>query len=280
MDRLLLVDGHNLLFQMFYGMPARIVNGAGKPIQGTLGFVGALLKMIRLTEPTHVAVIFDGERGSDRTALDPAYKQNRVDYSDVPEEENPFTQLEDVYAALDVLGICHTETQGCEADDVIAGYARTIGANMDVLIASFDSDYFQLITDRVSVLRYRGEKTVIFTPDAIREKLGVEPQQYADYKSLTGDAADNIRGAQKIGPKTAAALLNQYGTLQSLLEHAQEIAKPSIRQSVMENRERLLLNHQLIELCGCAALPFELEQLFWREQGMATRDVLRAAGVW
>ena len=89
MNKLLLVDGSNLLFQMFYGMPARIVNEKGKAIQGTLGFIGALLKIIRMTQPTHVAAIFDGERGSGRTALDSAYKANRTDYADVEEEENP-----------------------------------------------------------------------------------------------------------------------------------------------------------------------------------------------
>lgn len=93
MNRLLIIDGSNLLFQMFFGMPARIVNEKGKPIQGTLGFVGALLKIIRKTEPAYVAAIFDGEHENIRSALDADYKANRVDYSAVPEEENPFSQL-------------------------------------------------------------------------------------------------------------------------------------------------------------------------------------------
>jgi len=95
MNRLLIIDGSNLLFQMFFGMPARIVNEKGKPIQGTLGFVGALLKIIRKTEPAYVAAIFDGEHENIRSALDADYKANRVDYSAVPEEENPFSQLPD-----------------------------------------------------------------------------------------------------------------------------------------------------------------------------------------
>lgn len=175
MNRLLIVDGHNLLFQMFFGMPARIVNNHGKAIQGTLGFVGALLKIIRMVEPTHVTVLFDGQHENGRSALNPDYKANRIDYSETPEDENPFSQLYDVYAALDFLGIKHTETTTCEADDLIAGYALCYGQENEIIISSFDSDFFQLITDHVSVLRYRGKDTVICTPAYIKEKFGITP---------------------------------------------------------------------------------------------------------
>lgn len=280
MERLLLVDGHNLLFQMFYGMPSRIVNREGKAIQGTLGFVGALLRIIGMTEPSHVAVIFDGERGGERTLLDPDYKANRPDFAEAADEDNPFTQLPDVYAALDYMGIRRLETDCCEADDVIAGYACALGQKMEVVISSFDSDFFQLITDRVSVLRYRGEKTVICTPAYIRDRFGIEPAQYAEFKSLTGDAADNIRGAHKVGPKTAAALLKQYGSLEGILAGWEGIAKPSVRRSIAENRERLLINYRLIALSGCAQLPFSLEEMAYANSGFTTRDVLSAIGLW
>ena len=197
MNRILIIDGSNLLFQMFFGMPARIVNKQGKAIQGTLGFVGALLKIIRKTEPTHIAVFFDGEHENIRSALDPDYKTNRVNYSEIPEENNPFSQLQDVYAALDYLGIKYAETKTCETDDWIAGYAITYGQENEIVISSFDSDFFQLITDNVSVLRYRGDNTVICTPEYINKKFGITPLQYADFKSLTGDVSDNIKGAIK-----------------------------------------------------------------------------------
>ena len=143
-NRFLIVDGSNLLFQMFFGMPARIVNKQGKPIQGTLGFVGALLKIIRKTEPTHVVVLFDGEHENARSRLNTDYKANRPVYSKIPEEKNPFSQLPDIYAALDYLGIKFAETEICETDDWIAGYALTYGEEMDIVIASFDSDFFSL----------------------------------------------------------------------------------------------------------------------------------------
>lgn len=139
MKRLLLVDGSNLLFQMFFGIPARIVNEQGKAIQGTLGFVGGLLKIIRKVEPTHIAVLFDGDHENDRSGLDSDYKSNRVDYGAVAEEENPYSQLPDVYAALEYLGIPHAETTICETDDWIAGYAIKYGQENEIIISSFDS---------------------------------------------------------------------------------------------------------------------------------------------
>lgn len=279
MKRLLLVDGNNLLFQMFFGMPARIVNEQGKAIQGTLGFVGALLKIIRRVEPTHIAVLFDGEHENERTSLDEAYKANRMDYGEVPEEENPFSQLRDVYSALDFLGIKHAETSDCEADDWIAGYALRYGQEAEVVISSFDSDFFQLITDKVSVLRYRGEKTTICTPEYIREKYGIVPGQYADFKALVGDTADNIKGADKIGMKTAASLLNEFGTLEQLLANPERIQKPSVRESIVRNTGRLQTNYKLIKLRNIAKLPFEICELVYVERDVTTSEVLKGIGL-
>ena len=279
MSKLLVVDGMNLLFQMFYGMPARIVNADGKAIQGTLGFVGALLKILRAISPTHVAVIFDGECENERLDIDKDYKANRPDYSQMPEDELPFSQLPDVYAALDLLGIRYFETIACETDDVIASYAYKYGEEHDIVICSQDSDFFQLICERVSVLRYRGDVSVICTPDYIREKLGIEPSLYADYKSLTGDNADNIKGAEKVGARTAAALVNEFGTLANIIANAREIKKPSVRASIERDGERLMRNYSLIKLCDKAQIPFELSELEYSYSGIGTTEVLRGLGL-
>lgn len=279
MDRILIVDGSNLLFQMFYGMPARIVNRDGKAIQGTLGFVGALRKIIRMVQPTHLAVLFDGECDNGRTQLDEAYKANRTDYSQVPEEESPFSQLPDVYAALDYMGIPHVETTDCETDDWIAGYALTYGPENEMVISSFDSDFFQLITENVRILRYRGDRSVLCGCTYLQEKLGIAPAQYAAFKSLTGDHADNIKGADKIGPKTAAQLLHQFGTLEGILAGAQEITKPSIRESVIRNTPRLRTNYTLIHLNAGAPLPFSKEALTFTDTGLTTGQILQGIGL-
>lgn len=278
-DKLLIVDGSNLLFQMFFGMPARIVNEQGKAIHGTLGFVGALLKIIRETKPTHIAVLFDGEHENPRSAVDPDYKSNRTDYGEVSPKENPFSQLPDIFTALDFLDTRYAETSNCEADDWIAGYALTCGKKAEVIISSFDSDFFQLITDKVSVLRYRGKNTVICTPAYIKEKLYISPSQYADFKSLTGDKADNIKGADMVGPKTAALLLNEFGTLENVLANAGKIKKPSVRESVIRNGEKLKNNYKLIKL-GCnSPLPFAIDELEYTCKGITTNEVLTGIGL-
>jgi len=136
-----------------------------------------------------------------------------------------------------------------------------------------------LISPRVTVLRYRGDATQLITPEVIQSKFGISPAQYADFKSLTGDNADNIRGADKIGPKTAAQLLNSFGSLDGILAHADEIAKPSVRESIHRNAERLRLNQQLVTLCSGAERPFALDALDCQIDGITTTDVLRGIGL-
>lgn len=279
MNKLLIIDGHNLLFQMFFGMPSRIINKDGKAIQGTLGFVGALLKIVRLTEPTHIVALFDGEHENDRAELNAEYKANRTDYSAVAEEDSPFSQLPDIYAALDFMKIRHTEAAELETDDVIASYAMKYGTKMQIVISSFDSDFFQLINDNVTVLRYRGDKTVICDCEYMRDKVGIAPNQYADFKSLTGDSSDNIKGADKVGPKTAAQLIGQFGTLDNILENVEQISKPSVRKSIMENTERLKINSCLIKLDDKAPLPFAADELQYKYDGITTNEVLAGIGL-
>lgn len=279
MKRLLLIDGSNLLFQMFYGMPSRIVNDRGKAIHGTLGFVGALLKIIRKVNPDYLFVIFDGEHENSRTAVDLNYKAQRTDYGKMPEEENPFSQIYDVYAALDFMGVRHFETTDCESDDLIAGYALEFVKNAEIIISSLDSDFFQLISDKISVLRYRGEKTVICTPEYIKEKFNIVPEQYADFKALVGDKSDNIKGAEKIGLKTAATLLNEFGSLEEIILGAESIKKPSVRDSVIKNTDKLRANYKIIKLGGYVSRPYALDELEYSYNSITTNEVLVNIGL-
>ncbi len=279
MEKILLVDGMNLLFQMFYGMPGRIYSSQGRPIWGTLGFVGALLKILRQVQPQYAAVVFDGECHNPRTDVEESYKANRPDYSQMPEEETPFSQLPDVYAALDFLGIARAETTDCEADDWLAACAKAWSRDREVVIASFDSDLFQLISDRVGILRYRGEKTVLCDRAWLREKYGIGPEQYGGFKALVGDSADNIKGIRGIGPKTAAALLCQFGSLENLLARTGEISRPAIRRAVEESIPRIRTNDLLIRLSGETALPFALADTVYTDSGLTTRQVLMRMGL-
>ncbi len=279
MDKFLIIDGSNLLFQMFFGMPARIVNSRGKAIQGTLGFVGALLKIIRMVGPTHIIIIFDGEHENARSKIDADYKKNRADYSKVIEDENPYSQLSDIYKALDYLKINHIETTCCEADDMIASYALSFGEDANVVICSLDSDFFQLVSEHISVLRYRGKKTMICTPQYIIDRYNITPNQYVYFKSLVGDTSDNIKGVEKIGVKTAALLLNSFGSLENIINNANDISKPSIKRAITENVDKIWQNYSLIKLDKSCPLQLRKSDLELQVQNISTTEVLKNIGI-
>lgn len=259
--RLLLIDGHNLLFRMFYGMPDNFYTADGVKYNALYGFVCAMEKVMRMVQPTHVFVSFDSPDCGDRRELDEAYKANRPDYSEMAPEECPFTQLPAIYAALGRMNIPYAEIHGCEADDVIASYAVKYAGEYDVMIMSTDRDYWQLVSEKVSILNYHGYDSTLVTPQTVRQKYGVEPAQFADWKCLVGDKSDNIVGVPGVGPKNAAALLGTFGSLEYLMEHTDGIPRPAIRRAVEEAKERLLLNRKLILLDGNAPLPLPAEEL-------------------
>lgn len=278
-NKLLLIDGHNLLFQMFFGMPARIKGKNGKAVQGVLGFVGAILKMIKTINPTHILVIFDGEHKNERLEINCDYKANRPNYSELDENQNPFSQLEGIYNALDYLKIKRFECPDCECDDLIASYAKNVGKTEQTVICSYDSDFFQLITDKVTVFRYKGDSSVICDKQYLAQKFEITPEQYADFKSLTGDSADNVKGADKIGPKTASKLINEYFTLENLLKNIDKINRPCIKNSLKQSAEKLKNNYKIIKLTNQAKLPFSMQELMYEKPQTNASAVLKAIGL-
>ena len=274
--RLLIIDGHNLLFQMFFGMPSKIPDQNGNDIRGVVGFVGALNRLIDMISPTHIVALFDCETHNARCDILEDYKANRIDYSTVADEENPFTQLLAIYEALDIMGIKHTEIRDAEVDDAIASYALTKDGDTEIFISSFDSDYFQLLCDGVKLIRYRGQSTVIIDSEYLKNKLGIPPRLYAEHKSLVGDSSDNIKGIRGIGPKTATALLNEFGSLESLYESLDSVKNERIRESLRENKETVFKNLSLIKLDLRADIPFPLSELVCPEKRFRTMDTVRS----
>lgn len=120
---------------------------------------------------------------------------------------------------------------------------------------------------------------MLCTPSYISGKFGIKPEQYADFKSLTGDASDNLKGADKVGPKTAALLLREFGNLENILLNAEAIKKPSIRDSVLRNTERLRTNYKLIKLSNSEPLPFVIDELEYHYSGITTNEVLKGIGI-
>ncbi len=260
-NRLLLVDGHNLLFRMFYGMPDTFYTHSGIKFNAVYGFAHALSRVSAIIRPSHALVVFDSEDCGDRRELDTAYKANRPDYSEMSPNDCPFTQLSAIYAMLDEMGIPNHEIHGCEADDVIASYALNFSGSMDVVIMSTDRDYWQLISDRVSILDYHGSDSRLIKPGDVSDKFGVLPEQFADFKCLIGDKSDNIVGVHGVGPKRAAELLIKYGSIDGIYEHIDDIDRAAVKKALLESRDRLELNSRLIRLSTAVSLPLELDQL-------------------
>jgi DNA polymerase-1 len=154
------------------------------------------------------------------------------------------------------------ETEGEEADDIIATLAvRAARAGHTVLIASNDKDFMQIVGSNIRLLRPDGKETTPVDPQAVRTRFGVAPEQIVDFLSLLGDSVDNIPGAAGVGEKTAAQLLQTYGTLDNLLAHVTEIAKPKLRESLVASAQRLRANRQLIQLQTDVPLPVGFEAL-------------------
>ncbi len=246
MKRLVLIDGHNLLFRMFYGIPASIKNSKGVEIRGVIGFIGSLRKLNDLLNPTSMAVIFDSETSKKNNAiLLDCYKSNRPDYQDVPAEENPFTGLDIIKKSLTFLDIPYYEVIDNEADDYIASLVQKYRSSFDeIIIISNDSDFFQLIDEKIYIYVFRGKQSVLYDKDTFKSKFHILPNQYVEYKSLVGDHADNIKGVKGIGKKTAEDIL----TFPSIEQFYHQSHNERLKNILLTNTSIIERNIKLITL--------------------------------
>lgn len=261
-DHLFLVDGSGFIFRAFHAIPPLNRKSDGLPVNAVSGFCNMLWKLLkdaRNTDvgvtPTHFAVIFDYSSKTFRNELYDLYKANR---SAPPEDLVPQFGL--IRHATRAFNLPCIETEGFEADDIIATYARqaeAIGA--DVTIISSDKDLMQLVTPNVHMYDAMKDKQ-IGVPDVI-EKWGVPPEKMIDLQAMTGDSTDNIPGIPGIGPKTAAQLLEEYGNLDTLLERAGEIKQQKRRENIIANAELARLSRQLVALRTDVPLELALDAL-------------------
>jgi len=248
MKKLLLVDGHNLLFKMFFGMPFPFYNDNNVNITGTVGFVGTVVKMIKYLKVDECLVVFDGE-GSRNIRDDEDYKTNRqTDYGTLSDEENPFTQLKFIKAVLDYLNIKWIETEGIECDDYIAIISKKYDG--EVFISSTDTDFYQLVNDRVKIIKFRGKNTVFVDEKFIYENYSILPSDFALYKAIIGDSADNIKGICKVGPKTAVKVIdalkcNKFDKFYDIYTNNLETIKHNLNLIQLPNKAIKLQNYEL-----------------------------------
>jgi DNA polymerase-1 len=258
-----LIDGSAYIFRAYHALPPLTRKSDGLPVGAVAGFCNMLFRYIEGNKgpdapngaPTHVAVIFDHSSETFRNTLYPLYKANRPE---LPEDLRPQFPL--TREATRAFNIACIETEGYEADDIIATFARqAVAAGGDVTIISSDKDLMQLVGP--GVMMFDPMKNRAIGPDEVFEKFGVGPDRVVDVQALAGDSVDNVPGAPGIGIKTAALLIQEFGSLEALLDRAGEIKQPKRRETLINNAEQIRISKALVTLKDDTPLTETLDDL-------------------
>ena len=256
MASLFLIDGHNVLYRTFFGVP-RLSAPDGTPTNVVLGVARILLKILSQDRPAAIAAAFDTPHPTPRHVMYPEYKANRLK---VPEDL--LVQIPLVKEVIDALGVCRIELPGAEADDIIGTLARAAEAKgMDVVIVSSDKDLYQLVSPAVRVRD--GLKERMVGEAEVMEVFGVAPSRVADLLALAGDPSDNVPGVPGIGEKTAAELIREFGSLEELLSHTDRL-KGSRKEKIEKNAEAARLCMKLMTIDCNLPLRESVESLALR----------------
>ena len=260
--RLYLVDGSGFIFRAFHALPPLTRKSDGLPVGAVAGFCNMLWKLLvdmRASEeaPTHLAVVFDHSESTFRNKLYDQYKAHRP-----PPPEDLVPQFPLVREATKAFGVPCLELPGYEADDLIAAYACKVrDAGGEVVIVSSDKDLMQLVGPKVSMLDTMKTPNLVIRAEQVFDKFGVTPDKVVDVQALCGDSVDNVPGAPGIGIKTASALINEYGDLDTLLARAAEIKQDKRRQTLIDFADQIRLSRQLVQLDCDTPLPSPIDEL-------------------
>jgi DNA polymerase I len=254
-SRLLLLDGHSLAYRAFFALPVEnFSTTTGQPTNAVYGFTSMLINVLRDEQPTHIAVAFDVSRATFRSEEYSEYKANRT--TSPSEFKGQVSLIKEVLAALRVTTV---ELEGFEADDVIATLTtQAYAAGYETLICSGDRDAMQLVSDRVTLLYPRKGVSDLarMTPEAVQEKYGVVPGEYPDIAALVGESSDNLPGVPGVGPKTAAKWINQFGSLDEVVNRVDEI-KGKAGESLRTHLADVIRNRRINALVCDLTLPVE-----------------------
>lgn len=253
-EKVCLIDGSGYIFRAFFASP-QMTNPEGLPVNAVYGFLNMFLSLTANIKCDYCLVLFDAKRQNFRNEFFPEYKATRPE---LPPELKP--QFDLIHEAVEALNLRWLQMEGYEADDLIATYtALALKDGKDVTVVSADKDLMQLI--RPGVEFYDGMKNKFFTPEDVKEKFGVYPERVTDVQALAGDSTDNIPGIPGIGLKTAAELVNMFGSLEGVLEHAAEIKQNKRRELVMAHKEDALISQKLVTLKPDVPVELPLKDL-------------------
>ena len=257
--RLVLIDAHSLIYRAFFALPPMSTT-RGEVTNAVYGFT-SMLPLVFASRPEYAIAAFDTGRPAFRVEAYPQYKEGRR-----PMADDLRPQIEYSRQVLQSLSIPIYGIDGFEADDVIGTLAQQAEeAGLGVTIVSGDLDCLQLVTDRVDALVPRRgiTDTVSYAPTQVRQRYGLEPAQLIDYKALRGDTSDNIPGVPGVGDKTATQLLQQFSTLENLLEHLDQLPEGRVRRALGEHAQQALLGKQLVTIRTDVPVELDLEQARW-----------------
>jgi len=253
--KLVLIDGHSLAYRAFHALPEDMKTAQGELTNAVYGFTSMLLNVLRDEQPTHIAVTFDKGRPF-RHDIYPEYKAHRAE---MPDELR--SQMERVRQVVETLDIPAFELEGYEADDLLGTLARQAGEQgVDTLIVTGDMDLLQLVDERTRVLtsRWRFSDTVVYDLEGVKQRYGLPPTQLVDFKAIIGDKSDNIPGVYGVGEKTGVKLLQQYGQLETIYEHLDEV-QTRFRNKLKEGREMAFLSRELATIVRDAPVELDLD---------------------
>ncbi len=260
-DHFYLIDGSGYIFRAYYALPPLTRKSDGLPTGAVSGFCSMLFKLLEdsksnqnLQKPTHFAVIFDSARKTFRNEIYSDYKANR---SEAPDDLAP--QFEYIRKSVLAFNLPSVELPNYEADDLIATYVdQILKKGAKVTIVSSDKDLMQLFKKGVRI--FDPMKNKFITDEDVVKKFGVDPSKVIDVQSLAGDSSDNVPGVPGIGVKTAAELINKYGTLENLLKSANEIKQNKRRETLIENKDKALISKKLVTLDHNSPVNRELSE--------------------
>ena len=250
---LLLVDGSSYLYRAFHALPD-LRNAAGEPTGAIYGVLNMLRRLLADYKADYVACVFDAKGKTFRDELYPDYKANRP-----PMPDDLGNQIEPLFEAIRALGWPLVQIEGVEADDVIGTLAREADKRgLNCVISTGDKDLAQLVSDRVTLVNTMSNERL--DPEGVRVKFGVPPERMLDYLTLVGDSVDNVPGVEKVGPKTAAKWLAEYGSLEEVVGHAAEIGG-AVGENLRKSLDWLPKARGLLAVKCDVELPFEMEEL-------------------
>lgn len=250
---LILVDGSSYLYRAFHAMPS-LTNSKGFPTGAIYGIANMLRRLLTEYDPERIAIVFDAKGKTFRDELYDKYKANR------PEMPGELVQqIEPIHALIKAMGLPLIMIEGVEADDVIGTLAKTATEHkINTLISTGDKDLAQLVNKHVTLVNTMTDTTL--NPDTVVEKFGVPPERIIDYLALIGDTVDNIPGVPQVGPKTAVKWLQQYGSLDNIISHANDITG-KVGENLRASISQLPLSRLLATIKLNVKLPFELSDL-------------------